>query len=239
VRCRRRPSLVAPVLAALAASAAHGAEAVAPRLVDRVVAVVDEDPILASDVERAVALRLVERSPGEPDEQLRRRALDGLIEQRLRLHEIARFGLEEASLDEVERQFARLRAEFADEAAWRAELERLGLDEGGVRQLLARQLSILAYVEERLGPRIFVGVEEIRRHYDEELVPALAAEGRSPPPIEEVRESIRAVLRERRLNEEIERWTAELRAAADVVDLLEVPERPLPPVRFEIPPREE
>jgi hypothetical protein len=243
VRSRRRQPcavLAAVLVASVSAPArAPGADAASPRLVDRVVAVVDEDPILASDVDRAVALGLVERAAGEPDDELRRRALDGLIEQRLRLHEIARFGLEEASIAEVDRQFEQLRAGFADEGAWRAELGRLGLDEAGVRQLLARQLSILAYVEERLGPRIFVGVEEIRRHYDEELVPALAAEGRPAPPIEEVRESIRAVLRERRLNEEIERWTADLRAAADVVDLLDVPERPLPPVRFEVPPRDD
>jgi hypothetical protein len=241
VRSRRLQPLAALVAALVRfapAGAADFAEA-PPRLVDRVLAVVDEDPILASDVERAIALGLVDRAAGESDDELRRRALDGLIEQRLRLHEIARFGLEEASFAEVDRQFEALRAGFADESAWRAELDRLGLDEAGVRQLLARQLSILAYVEERLGPRIFVGVEEIRRHYDEELVPALAAEGLAPPPIEEVRESIRAVLRARRLNEEIERWTADLRAAADVVDLFEVPERPLPPVRFEIPPTDD
>lgn len=239
MRSRRLQPLAALVVALVPAAPAAVADvAAAPRLVDRVVAVVDEDPILASDVERAVALGLVVRETGETDEELRRRALDGLIEQRLRLHEIARFGLEEASIAEVDRQFEELRAGFADDAAWRAELDRLGLDEPGVRQLLARQLSILAYVEERLGPRIFVGVEEIRRHYDEELVPALAAEGLAPPPIEEVRESIRAVLRARRLNEEIERWTADLRAAADVVDLFDVPERPLPPVRFEIPPND-
>jgi len=241
VRSRRLQPLAALVVALVPVAPAVAADVAAapPRLVDRVVAVVDEDPILASDVERAVALGLVVREAGESDDELRRRALDGLIEQRLRLHEIARFGLEDASIAEVDRQFEALRAGFADEAAWRAELDRLGLDEPGVRQLLARQLSILAYVEERLGPRIFVGVEEIRRHYDEELVPSLAAEGLAPPPIEEVRESIRAVLRARRLNEEIERWTADLRAAADVVDLFEVPERPLPPLRFEIPPKDD
>jgi len=241
VRPRRLQPLAALVFALVPVAPAAVADvaAAAPRLVDRVVAVVDEDPILASDVERALALGLVVREAGESDEALRRRALDGLIEQRLRLHEIARFGLEEASIAEVDRQFEELRAGFSDEAAWRAELDRLGLDEAGVRQLLARQLSILAYVEERLGPRIFVGVEEIRRHYDEELLPALAAQGLAPPPIEEVRESIRAVLRARRLNEEIERWTADLRAAADVVDLSEVPERPLPPLRFEIPPKDD
>jgi len=38
------------------------------------------------------------------------------------------------------------------------------------------------------------------------------------------------VLRERRLNDEIDRWTADLRGKADVVDYLDREARPLPPV---------
>src|SRR5215203_2755138 len=55
---------------------------------DRVRAVVDEDPILTSDVRRVIRLGLQERNPGEADVPFRRRVLDGLIEERLRFHEI-------------------------------------------------------------------------------------------------------------------------------------------------------
>jgi hypothetical protein len=107
-----------------------------------------------------------------------------------------------------------------------------------VRSLLAHQLAVLRFVEQRLGPRVFVGVEEIRKRYDEVLVPELRARGEAVPPIEEVREALRAVLREERLNTEIDRWTQELRRAADVVDLLETAARPLPPpiAVFDTPP---
>jgi hypothetical protein len=232
----RSLSALFPLALAAAALAAHAQEAPAtPRLVDRVVAVVDEDPILLSDVERVIGLRVVAAQPGEGPEALRRRVLDGLIEERLRLHEIGRFGFEETPLEEVDRQVEALAARFPDAAAYRAELERLGLAESDLRQVVARQLSVLAYVEQRLGPRVFVGVEEIRRYYDEELVPQLARDGQPPPPIDQVREQIRALLRERRLNEEIDRWTEELRAAADVVDLLDAPARPLPAEQLSLP----
>jgi peptidyl-prolyl cis-trans isomerase SurA len=206
------------------------AEASDLELVDRVVAVVDEDPILLSDVERVIGLRLVGARPDESRPALERRVLDGLIEQRLRLHEIARFGFEEVPLEDVEKQFENLRSQFPDEASFRAELDRLGLDEAAVRQVLARQLSILAYVEERLGPRVFVGVDDIRHYYEETLTPELRKQGKPVPPLDDVREQIRAVLRESRLNDEIDRWTDELRKRADVVDLLDAPARPLPPV---------
>ena len=51
-----------PTLALLALSGASAAAAAeATTVVDRVVAVVDEDPILASDLERAIRLGLIER----------------------------------------------------------------------------------------------------------------------------------------------------------------------------------
>lgn len=231
---RRRPS--SALLPLVLAAAALAAQEPAARLVDRVVAVVDEDPILLSDVERVIGLRVVEAQAGESPEALRRRVLDGLIEQRLRLHEIGRFGFEQTPLEEVDRQVEQIAARFPDEAAWRAELARLGLGESDLRQIVARQLSVLAYVEERLGARVFVGVEDVRRYYEEELLPELERRGEPPPPIDQVREQIRGLLRERRLNEEIVRWTAELRTAADVVDLLDAPERPLPPEIGSLPP---
>lgn len=225
VRARLSPAL----FLLLAAAAVAAAQEAGPELVDRVVAVVDEDPILLTDVERVVLLGLVERREGEGDGELRRRVLDGLIEQRLRTHEIGRFGFGEVGLEEVDQQVAALRAQFPDTEEFRAELDRLGLDDRSIRLILARQIAILDYVEERLGPRVFVDLDEIRRYYEETLAPRLRAEGRPVPPIEEVREPIRAVLREEKLDQEIERWTAELRARADVVDLLDRPEQPLPP----------
>jgi len=200
------------------------------RRVDRVVALVDEQPILLSDLERVIGLGLMVRQPGESDDSLRRRTLDRLIELTLRQNELGRFGFQQVPVEEVDLQFDALRAGFESEEAFRAELDRLGLDEQGVRQLLARQLATLAFVEERLGPRVFVGIEEIRRYYEETLVPDLAKIGQPAPPIEEVRESIRALLREKKLDEEIVRWTADLRRAADIVDLLDEPPEALPPV---------
>jgi hypothetical protein len=233
---RLPPSIALTVCWALGAIAPLPAQVPAPAagelgdLVDRVVAVVDEEPILLSDLERAIRLGLVARREGESEAALRRRALDEWIERRLRLAEISRFGFEQAPFEEVERQVELLRSRFADEAAWRAELAALGLGEAEVRQLVARQLAVLSYLEQRLGPRAFVGLEEIQRYYDEVLVPRLVAEGDPVPPVEEVREAIRAVVREEKLDREIALWTERLRSEADVIDLLDSPERPLPPV---------
>jgi hypothetical protein len=63
-----------------------------------------------------------------------------------------------------------------------------------------------------------VSAEDIQRYYDETLVPELRAQRQEIPGFTSVREQIRAVLKEQRLNEEIVRWTEELRLEADIED---------------------
>ena len=199
-------------------------------LVDRILAVVDEDPILDSDLDKAIGIGLIVPEEGESEVDYRRRVLDFLIDQKVRFHEIDLFGLSEIPVSEVDRQFDEVGGQFASDEAFAARLEEVGLDEQGLRQILARQLMVLIYVEERLGARVFVGLEEIQQDYHDVLVPELEEGGQPVPPQQEVREEIRAVLREMRLNEEIERWTEELRQEADIVDYFDNPRKELPPL---------
>jgi len=235
----RRAALAASLLLIAAAPAPALAQPPAPEpeaaaLVDRIVAVVDEDPILLSEVEEVIGLGLAARRPGESDAELRERVIDGLIEQRLRFHEVDRSGFLRVPVAEIEARMAELVGAFGDPEAFRRRLAELGMTEPEVRQLVARQLAVLTYVEERLGARVFVGLEDIRARYQETVVPEARARGESPPPLDEVREAIRAVLQQERLNQEIARWTDELRREADVL-IFQDPPDPLPPVVDTIP----
>jgi hypothetical protein len=235
---RRAAGLAAILAAALpfAAPAARAQEPAAPglELRDRILAVVDEDPILASDVDRAIVLGLVERRPGEGERELRRRVLDSLIDQRVRLHEVSRFGIEQVPVEAIEEQVAAVRARFGSDRELEERLAAVGLDLAALRQLMARQLAVWVYFEEFLGPRIFVSLEDVRQYYDDTLVPEMGARGAGVPPIEEVREEIRELLKERRLNEAIEERTEELRREADILDFFDSEREELPPVVLEI-----
>lgn len=202
--------------------------------VDRILAVVDDDPILASEVEQVVAFGIVKPEEDEDERATQRRALDFLIEERLRFHEVDRFGFAEVPIDVVDGEFNRLQKSFGGSAKFDQALEKLGLDEQGARQVLARQVMVWIYVEERLGARIFVGLEDIRQHYDEEVVPQLVEQGNEVPPIEEVREPIRTLLREQRKNDELERWTTELLQQADIEDYFDSAFDTLPPIQTSI-----
>ena len=198
--------------------------------VDRIVAVVDDDPILASEVEQVLSFGIVNAEAEEDDRAVKRRALDFLVEERLRFHEVDRFGFAEVPVEIVDEEFDRLQMRLGGAAEFANAMDELGLDEQGVRQVLARQVMVWVYVEERLGARIFVGLEDIRKYYDENLVPELEEKGNSVPPVEDVREAIRAVLREQRMNEELERWTIELLQNADIEDYFDSNYESLPPL---------
>jgi len=198
--------------------------------VDRILAVVDDDPILASEVEQVLSFGIVNAEAEEDDRAVKRRALDFLVEERLRFHEVDRFGFAEVPVEIVDEEFDRLQMRLGGAAEFANAMEELGLDEQGVRQVLARQVMVWVYVEERLGARIFVGLEDIRKYYDENLVPELEEKGNSVPPVQDVREAIRAVLREQRMNEELERWTIELLQNADIEDYFDSNYESLPPL---------
>jgi peptidyl-prolyl cis-trans isomerase SurA len=250
---RRRPRAVvagsAGLWLALAAALAGGAPAVgaapaapgahapaAPAgssnvLKDRVLAVVDDDPILASDLDRAVVLGQLQPNPGESQSVFRRRVLDDLIAQRLRFHEIDRFGLEQVPVDQIEKQVAEVRARFKDEATFRQKLREVGLDEAALRQLMARQLEVLAFVDERLGPQVFVSLDDVSTYYKNTLTKELLQQHLPVPPLDEVRDKIREVLRQQKLTEEIDHWTEELRRKATIAVYFDKPGGgPLPPV---------
>jgi hypothetical protein len=201
-----------------------------PRLRDRVMAVVDEDPILASEVEKVVALGLARPNPGEADAAFRRRVLDDLIDQRLRFHEIDRYGFEQVPVDLIEKNVADIRARFPNEEAFRKTLRDLGLTQQVLRQLVARQLMVLTHVEEQLGPRVFVSLDDITQYYRTVFTAEMQKQKAPVPPLDDVREQIRTVLKQDRLNKELKKWTEELRRKADIHVYFDKPEGDLPPV---------
>lgn len=232
----RSPLLsVLPLLVFLLPAPPLGAQELQP--IDRIVAVVAEDPIFLSDLKRALAFGFAR--PGNDPANLRP-VLDQVVDERLRAHDIDRYGVPPAAPAEVDAQLARIETAHGGAAALEAELARLGSSREELRRKVDLQLRILAYIDERLAPRVFVDDAELSAYYESELLPEMDRQGQARPPLAEVREGIRGVLRERKLNEEAAEWTQGLREAARLVDLLDrgsgEPEE-LPPVVLRLGPK--
>lgn len=167
--------------------------AVSVETLERVVAVVDQQPLLLSEV-RALA---TVRGLGEPA------ALEAAIDERLMYAEASRLAQAEARPGEEEAALAALVAREPELAA--------RVPEPDLRRLLRRQLTILKYVDFRFRPQLHVTDEQVRKAWESEEV------GRPTGiPLEDAQDSIRARLERRALDERVEAWIAELRSRADV-----------------------
>jgi hypothetical protein len=162
-------------------------------IIERIVAVVDERPLLLSDVRALSAVR------GLPDKE----AVEAAIDERLMYVEAARLPQAEVTAEEEDHALAHL---LETRPALRQEME-----EPDLRRLLRRQLAIVKYVDFRFRPQLRVSDEEVRKAWEEEQAGRPAG-----PALEDEEDEIRARLERRALDERIEAWVKELRARADV-----------------------
>ena len=184
--------------------------------VDRVAAVVDRQVITVSEVTQMVELHFFTRNAGESEDDYRHRILDALIAQALRFRDVERFGAEDIPKDSIEARVTEIGKRFPTPADLDAALKRMELTPDEMRALVKRQLQVEAYVQERFAPLVFVSNEEIETYYRGPWSEQRRKRGLAVPPLPEVREEIRALLRASRLDEEIAKWTTQLRERANV-----------------------
>ena len=184
--------------------------------VDRVAAVIDRQVITVSEVSQMVETRFFPRAVRLSDDDYRRAVLDNLIAQALRYRDVERFGAQDISRDSIEARLKEIQARFASEAEFAATLARAELTPDELRVLIKRQLQVEAYIQERFAPLVFIPNEEIDAYYNGPWSRQRQERGLAIPPLNEVREEIRTLLRTDRLQKEIEQWTAQLRLRANV-----------------------
>lgn len=183
--------------------------------VDRIAAVIDGQVITVSEIAQMLEIRFFPRL-APTDEEHRREILDALIAQALRYRDVERFGAQDISADAIEARFLEIQRRFPTEAEFNAALGRAELSADEVRALVKRQLQVEAYIQERFAPLVFVTNEEIEDYYRTTWSAARRERGLSVPAMTEVREEVRTAVRSSRLQVEIERWTSQLRARANV-----------------------
>jgi hypothetical protein len=189
-------------------------------LLDRIAAVVGDEVVLESEVRRLVEVEVVPRRPGEVDTAYRDRVLNDRIDEILRETQLRRTAGVEPDPRDVDTRYRELvarvekeRGESFDEVLKRA---RASADE--VRSWIRRGLALETYVKERISPTIKIADAELSAYYDGPFRREAKERGLATmPPLAEVADQLRELVRERRLDEEITRWTASLRAATRVL----------------------
>ncbi len=183
--------------------------------VDRIAATVDRQVLTVSEITQMVEIRFFART-AETEEDHRRDVLDALIAQALRFRDVERFGAQDISADVIEARLLDIQRRFPTEAEFLAAIARSELTLDEVKALVKRQLQVEAYIQERFAPLVFISNEEVDAYYRGTWSQQRRERGLSIPPLSSVQEEIRTAVRGSRLEEEIGKWTAQLRERADV-----------------------
>jgi hypothetical protein len=189
-------------------------------VLDRIAAVVGDDLILESELKKLAGVGYLPREAGEVDAAYRDRVLASRIVEVLRERQLRKTGGIEPKREEVEARVAALEARVVKERGepLDAILARAGATRDDLTAFVKRGMTLESFVRERLSPAIKTTDAELRAYYDGPFREEARAKGLSAlPPFEDVTEQIRELVRERKLNVEIERWTEQLRAETRVL----------------------
>lgn len=188
-------------------------------VIDRIAVVVGDEIVLESELERLVALELVPRISGESDAAYRDRVLSGRVDELVWERKLHSTGGVDPDPREVEARIQdlldRLKAAGED---LDARLARLGISRDDLEGWVRRGLALTTYARERISPTIKMTDAELKAFYEGSFRSEAREKGLAIlPPFAEVQDQVRDLVRERKLNEAIGRWTADLRAETRIL----------------------
>lgn len=196
-----------------------------PLVLDRAVAVVNKQVILASDLDDEIRLSILDPNTVPRVEITRQQALDQLISRTLIEQQIRQQDIEaiEPPPEEVNARLHEIRAELpicvrqncASDAGWKAFLAAHGLTAERVEAYLRYRLEILHFIEQRFRQGIQISPQQIETYYHDTLLPQYAP-GETVPPLDQVAPRIQEILLQQQVNELFDNWLTDLRRQGDV-----------------------
>ncbi len=196
-----------------------------PVVIDRVVAVVNQRVVLASDLDDEIRLSVLDPNIVGEGPLTRQRALEqiisrALIEQQIRQEDEQ---AAEPPQTEVDARLVELRKELpacvhqncVTEAGWSAMLAANNLTPERVNTYLRYRLEILRFIEQRFRQGIRISQEQIANYYNKTLLPQYKP-GEQIPSLEHVAPRIQEILLEQQVNALFDSWLTNLRQQGDV-----------------------
>jgi hypothetical protein len=194
----------------------------AQQTVDQILTLVNDDIITRIDLLWSIAIDPKAPSPvGPVGSDLLRQKLDVMIDERLVSQEAARIPATDITQEEIDRKRTELIAGFKSEAEFRQRVGSVGLTPQKIDELLRQRILIDRFVDFRFRSFVLATDQEIQRYYEEQLVSEVRKKGQVPPPIDQVRDKITEILKQQKIDTELDRWLSAARQRAEVVQLAE------------------
>ncbi|MGB7727762.1 MAG: hypothetical protein WBL50_07005 [Candidatus Acidiferrum sp.] len=191
--------------------------ACAQEVVDRIVARVDNDIILLSDVRELARYQNFVDEKTESDSQI----LDRLVDQWIVRGEAKAALFPQPSDEEVQRSLERLKRLFSSPEEYEERRKQAGLTDEDIMRMQKSQLYLSNYLDSRFRASIQVDEKDIEDFYKTRVIPRAEARGQAPPTLDAARGYIQEVLVQRAINEQSNRWLKESRARVRVEILLD------------------
>lgn len=193
-------------------------------VIDRIAVALDNQIITESEI--TLEIRLGAFLNGDPldfSPGARRKAADRLVEQKLIRREIELGRYPEPGKEEVAAMLKQIQAQrFRDPEDYRQALEKYGVDERDLNAHLQWQLTLLRFIDARFRPGVQVSDEEIRAYFESEPAKGgQTADAGKQPAFEDLRDQIREMLTNQRIDQLLNDWLAAARKRAHIVFLPE------------------
>ena len=196
-----------------------------PVVLDRVVAVVNNHAILASDLENERRLSVLEPTNGEEGSETRKEALERLIGRTLIRQQIR--DEDEQSLVPTQKEIAErveqmrrqlpvcVHANCATNDGWTAFLQAHSLTEREVHAYIRNRMETLRFIEVRFRQGVRISQEEIENYYRKTLLPQYPT-GQPVPPLSQVSARIEEILLQEHVNSLFSEWLDNLQSQGDI-----------------------
>jgi len=211
-----------------------------PVVLDRVVAVVNNQAILDSDIDDEIRLSVLDPGRVGLGVLTRSKSLEQLIARALIQQQIRQEDLQsaepaqaevDARLSEIRRQLpACVRNHCATEEGWKNFLAIHNLTQERVEAYLNYRLEILRFIEQRFRQGISISPQEIETYYHDTLAPQYA-KGEAIPPLDEVSKRIEEILLQQQVNVLFDGWLNNLRKLGNIEVLDPTIQEPAPAVQ--------
>jgi hypothetical protein len=198
------------------------------QVVDRMVAVVNKQVILESELDQAARVELLLQA--RPVETLthegRSVVLERLIDRSLLDQQIVNPAMLDPAPEELAAKIKETRdgtPGSATDARWNAILEGYGLSQQDLEEQLTAQFRILRFIDLRFRGLVRVEKGAISDYYQDHFLPEVRKRNAPEPKLAEVSDKIEQILVEQRIDELLNNWLKTLRAQAHIERLLPAP----------------
>jgi hypothetical protein len=189
----------------------------AQEVVDRIVARVENDVLLLSDIHLLSRYQLLADGKTESDADI----LNRLIDQWIVRNEAMVARTPQPSDPDIDRALERLEQSFSSKEDYQARRKLAGLSEADVRRLTADQIYLSSYLDSRFRPSVQVDEQAIQNFYQNGVLPRAKARGQNPPTLDAAHDYIQEALVQRGINEQADRWLKESHGRIRVTKMLD------------------